>query len=246
MNGVILYEGPSKLDGEPIVVIATGLTKRSRNAKTGDMIQTWILRADVSPVDAVKSGADVSICGHCPHRGDGRGKGRSCYVTVFQAPQNVWRTYKRGGYAHVDAFEAADLFAGRIVRLGAYGDPAAAPFAMWKLAVSRAKGWTGYTHQWRDVDARWASLIMASADSLADMQAAQAKGYRTFRVTAEAGDRLKGLEIVCPASAEAGFKTDCASCRACMGTSSKARASVAIAVHGAGARNFTRQVALAA
>lgn len=246
MNGVILYEGPSKLDGKPIVVIATGLKGKSKNEKTGDMIQTWILRSDVSPTEAVKSGDDASICGDCPHRGNGEGKERSCYVLVFQAPLKVWKTYHRGGYPKVNAMEAAELFAGRMVRLGSYGDPAAAPFAMWKLATSRAKGWTGYTHQWRIADPRWAELCMASADSLQDMQEAHAKGYRTFRVTPYAGEGLKGLEVMCPASEEAGYKTNCESCRACMGTGAKAKVSIVIAAHGFGKKNVERRVAAAA
>ena len=52
-NGVILYEGPSELDGSPIVVIATF---GSKNRKTGkgrkNLIQTWIMRQDVAPWDA--------------------------------------------------------------------------------------------------------------------------------------------------------------------------------------------------
>ena len=51
-NGVILYEGPSLLDGEPIVAILTGLRSSSCNRKTGAMLQTWIMRADVSPAEA--------------------------------------------------------------------------------------------------------------------------------------------------------------------------------------------------
>ena len=41
-NGYILYEGQSMIDGQDIVVIATGFDKDSKNSKTGDMIQTWI------------------------------------------------------------------------------------------------------------------------------------------------------------------------------------------------------------
>ena len=69
-NGVIIWEGASAIDGAPIRVIATGLKTSSHNAKTGDLIQTWILRADMTPQEAVDSGADESICGGCPHRGD--------------------------------------------------------------------------------------------------------------------------------------------------------------------------------
>lgn len=243
MNGVVLYRGPSKLDGKPIVVIATGLKAKSNNAKTGDMIQTWILREDISPTEAVKNGEDYSICGSCPHRGDGTGKGRSCYVTLFQAPLNVWKSYHRGIYPQVDAFTARQLFAGRMVRLGSYGDPAAAPYSMWKVVTASAKGWTGYTHQWKLVSSNWSALVMASADTVHEMQQAQALGYRTFRVSAEVGQVVKGLEVICPASAEAGHKTECASCKACMGTSGKAKASIVIAAHGNGATNFKRKVA---
>ena len=67
--GVVLYEGPSLLDGQPIVVIATGLARLSANPKTGDMVQTWVLCRDVDPFAAIHNGQDVSVCGDCPLRG---------------------------------------------------------------------------------------------------------------------------------------------------------------------------------
>jgi hypothetical protein len=241
-QGVILYEGPSKLDGEPIVVIATGLAKGSTNRKTGAMIQTYIIRSDQSPIEAVASGADVSICGDCPHRGDGTGKGRSCYVNLGHGPRAVYDGYRRGIYPKASAFEAKDLFAGRMVRLGTYGDPTAAPYAMWKVALGKASGWTGYTHQWRVIDSKWRELVMASADSPLDMNEAHDRGYRTFRVTPEAFQNVKGLEIICPASEERGKVTTCDECKACMGTSGKARVSIQIAAHGQGKRHVSRRL----
>jgi hypothetical protein len=240
---VILYEGPSKLDGEPIVVIATGLKGDSKNSKTGAMVQTYILRADIDPINAVRSGADASICGDCMHRGDGAGRKRSCYVTLYRGPRAVYAAYKRGSYPKVDAFTARKLFAGKMIRLGAYGDPVAAPFALWKTAVADAKGWTGYTHQWRSVDPRWCELAMASADSLSDLQQAHAQGWRTFRVTSSAFENIRGLEIICPASEERGKVTNCIDCKACMGTSAKSKASVQIAAHGTGRQHITRKAA---
>ena len=59
-TGYVIYRGPSLLDGAPIVAIATMQTS---NRKTGNMVQTWILREDVSPVEASKAGADASVCG---------------------------------------------------------------------------------------------------------------------------------------------------------------------------------------
>ena len=84
-NGRVLYEGPSMLDGAPIVVIATGFAESSANDKTGAMIQTWILRADLPPHHAFKAPEGASVCGDCPHR-----LNRTCYVRWYTAPLAVW------------------------------------------------------------------------------------------------------------------------------------------------------------
>ena len=234
-NGAVIYRGPSQLDGKPIVVIATGFAKSSDNEKTGGgLIQTWILREDMSPVVATQTGDDASICGDCPHRGTATGAanvGRSCYVEVFKAPTSVWKTYKRGGYPQFAGHSIANLFAGRGVRLGSYGDPAAVPAHVWAGVLDRHAFHTGYTHQWRAFPelAQW---CMASADSASDRAAAKLLGFRTFRVRTLA-QALELGEVVCPASKEAGFKTTCDTCRACGGLTSKARADIVIAAHGA-------------
>ena len=57
-------------------------------------------------------------------------------------------------------------------------------------------------------------------------------GYRTFRVGTPAESMVKG-EFLCPASKEAGQKTNCAACLACGGLSSPNKASVFIPAHGA-------------
>ena len=61
MAGAIVWEGDSLLTGDPIVVVATW---DSKNPKTGDMVQMYILLADVEPHIAVKSGADAAVCGN--------------------------------------------------------------------------------------------------------------------------------------------------------------------------------------
>jgi hypothetical protein len=239
-NGLVIYRGPSMLDGAPIVVIATGLGKASTNGKTGDLVQTWILREDISPAEAVNTGADSSICGTCPHRGtieDGKNVGRSCYVTIFQAPRNVWETYHKGRYpdASGDMMAVRKAFAGKRIRLGAYGDPAAVPLNVWERALWDAAAFTGYTHQWRDCSLGFARLVMASCDNAQDYLDAKAKGYRTFRVRA-AGEALNAREVICPASKEAGVKTNCAACVACGGHGAKAKVDIAIIAHGAASK----------
>jgi hypothetical protein len=66
MKSGIIYKGPSRIDGAPIVVLAT---YSNRNSKTGAVVQTYILREDINPLEASKTGADASICGTCPLRG---------------------------------------------------------------------------------------------------------------------------------------------------------------------------------
>ena len=256
-NGAIIYKGPSMLDGAPIVVIVTGLAQTSKNAKTGDMLQTWILREDVAPNIAIKTGQDGSICGNCPHRGhythDDNGKGfwqrtRTCYVQVHNAPLSVWKAYKRGNYADLtdNADATARLGERRIVRLGSYGDPMAAPRRVWEYLIAFASGWTGYTHQWETVAQepverdQWQKLVMASADNEAQGASAQARGWRTFRVMASGDTHKRASEALCPASKEGGHKSTCAECKLCMGTTTKARKSVSIYVHGSGANAFSR------
>jgi hypothetical protein len=243
-NGAVLWRGASLIDGAPLVVIAVGLANASSNRKTGAMVQTYILRADIDPVAAVRTRADVSICGQCPHRGDpGQARGRTCYVNIGQGPLGVWRAWKRGAYSaaivsnatnEIDTFAFAELGhlgAGRLVRLGTYGDPAAVPTRVWSALTSAAVGHTGYTHQWRACDPMLKRLCMASADSVADAQEAQAAGWRTFRVAMPCDAPRESNEAVCPASAEAGKKLTCAQCLACAGANGR-RGSIVIQAHG--------------
>ena len=59
-NRMVVWEGAGP-DGTPLVVLATGFDKASANGKTGDEIQTFILRADMDPMTALKSGGDTVV-----------------------------------------------------------------------------------------------------------------------------------------------------------------------------------------
>jgi ferredoxin len=237
----VFYHGPSMIDGAPIVAIAK--IDGSRNSKTGAMVQTYILRADVAPAEASRRGLDISICGDCGHRGkyDYKGellaKTRSCYVVLCHGPAGIYKAFKRGVYRDLsaDLGAAADAIAGAIVRLGTYGDPAAVPFGAWQALLARMGACTGYTHQWRRFP-EFAQYCMASCDSDADRTMARALGFRTFRVAPKKGWVKEAGEVLCPASAEAGKRTNCIACKACGGHSAKARADIVIPAHGTGAK----------
>jgi hypothetical protein len=237
--GVILYRGPSMLDGAPIVVIANRITDTSTNAKTGAMVQTFIIRADVDPMTALRKALDSSVCGACMHRPANNG---TCYVNVGRSVASVYGALTRRRYAEPDVDYARailpELFTGLAFRMGTYGDPAAAPFQIWRACTLNVAAINGYTHQWRDKRfAAFKLLCMASADSAADHDDAHAAGWRTFRVKAIGAPSLSG-EVTCPASKEAGQRTVCADCRACGGQSAKARASIVIEAHGVTAKRF--------
>lgn len=240
-NGVVIYKGPSALDGAPIVAIATGLKGKSRNIKTGHMVQVWILRSDVNPLTAANSGADSSICGGCKHRGtveNGQNIGRSCYVTLFQAPRSIYESFTRGIYPEIAQHEFRQYFGGRKVRFGAYGDPVAVPYRVVESVARDTQGITGYSHQWAKCDQRFSKYLMASTDSPAESVWANFLGWRTFRAKTESAPKESG-EIVCPASIEKGKKTSCESCLACGGRNARARGNIVINIHGARSAHFT-------
>ena len=236
-NGAVIYRGPSAIDGCPIVVILTGIRGSSTNPKTGRMVQSWILRDEMHPVEALKTGADRSICGNCPHRPDADGK-RGCYVNPM-GPSSVWRAYRAGRYAAADPHTAAEWILGRRVRFGSYGDPAAAPVGIWRILADAADGHTGYSHQWRTADPQFRHLCMASVESTTEAADAHRAGWRTFRVRSASDDPVRGLEIDCPASDESGKLTTCERCGLCSGSMSGRSnriPSVSIVAHGIGRR----------
>jgi hypothetical protein len=232
-TGYTIYRGPSMIDGADIVAIAT---LHSANGKTGDMIQTWIMRADQPPMEALKTGHDSSVCGECPLRGNGAGKQRTCYVNIGQAPRNIWLTWKAGGYPKATSrLELERIGEGRQIRLGAYGDPAAVPRAVWMSMLDYADGHTGYTHQWKTCDPNWRHVLMASTDSPAETLQAQSEGWRTFRASPRS-DRLSS-EKPCPSATKAS-KVQCIRCpqsRKCNGSGSAP--SIWIETHGSGAKH---------
>ncbi len=232
----IIYEGPSLIDGSPIVAIAQ---VKSGNRKTGDMVQTWILRSDIDPITASRTGADTAICGDCPHKGKpsdkatGWAKDRTCYVNLLFAPNGVYKAYKRGAYQVARVHDdIAAIAKGKGCRLGSYGDPAAVPSYIWESLTRYAEFVTAYTHN--PVNPM-PHKIMTSADNAAQAESAWDKGERTFRVVSDLAQLIKGKEVLCPASDEAGNRATCASCKLCGGNSIKAK-SVAIVAHGSSKR----------
>ena len=229
-NGYILWEGPSPIDGSPLVAI---VTIKTTNPKIGNMAQVWILRRDLNPVDAIANGSDNAICGDCPHRKQSNGV-RTCYVNVGQAPRSIWLAYQRGAYPRLSESSYSTIFSGVKIRWGAYGDPAMLPGVLFTAVNRCAAGHTAYTHQWRQPFASWAvGMMMASCDSVTDYEQAREMGWRTFNVIPVA-TKPTVQSKQCPETVK-GSLAQCATCSLCDG----ARADIFIHAHGTSAKRVT-------
>ena len=227
-QGYILYENDS------IVVIATGITRKSTNKKTGAMIQIYILVRHTHPVEAVKLGLDRAICIDCIHMGTEGFKERSCYVDM-KGPIAVWEAYQRGSYPHITEELYARVFTNRAVRFGTYGEPCLIPLGIIRRIVRVCNRHSGYTHQWANgIDGEYLQYLMASCDRPGDADKAHALGFRTFRVEPTHGASPLPGEIMCPSESRG---HNCVDCKLCNGAVSGAK-SVMITVHGAGARHL--------
>jgi hypothetical protein len=234
---IILYQGASLINGQPIVALAQS---DSTNSKTGNMIQTFILDATVDPLEASRTGRDESICGSCPHRGTpndndkGQATNRTCYVTLAHAPLGKYKAYKKGVYGTTTStlkqIESFGSLQG--VRLGTYGDPCAVPNDIWKALTSKALYSTAYTHAAINP---MPESIMTSTDNLKQSIDAWGRNERTFRVISHVDQLYKRREVLCPASEEMGKRATCASCKLCGGASVNAK-SIAIVAHGTSKR----------
>lgn len=234
-SGVVLYEGPSRIDGEPIAAILTGF-KDGDNKKTGNTLQVWIMRSDIHPHDAKKEGKDFSICGDCVHRKE---YWETCYVNLIRGPISTYHRYKSLHYPKMDK-KYFELLKGRIIRWGAYGDPCAIPLKIIKKYTDMSKGATGYTQQWNtNKNKGYQEYLMASVKSTLGYYdwyyKAQKRGWRTFRTTTPDDFVILENESPCFASKERGELTTCVNCFACNGLSSDKKSKVTF-MHGSPAQ----------
>lgn len=115
---------------------------------------------------------------------------------------------------------------GRYIRFGTYGEPSILPIDLTRTICSIAKSWTGYTHQHKKRP-EFSPFFMASTHNETQEKDASANGWRSFVASPIGIDAL----VSCPASAEAGFKSNCSKCGLCSGTQGKGNKSVVILEH---------------
>ena len=217
------------------------ITERSTNTKLTDrgarsdawpptrgveLPQLWVLPADRHPMDAIKDDGAAAVCGDCPIK-------TACYVGK-QVVSQVWKHSRSNPVTPLhelwrDGTEAW------LLRLGAWGDPAAIPFSLVEDLSIHAKESgirrrTGYTHQWRTADERFRALVMASVEGTAMSPQAWDLGYRTFAAVPDTGEVDTDGHFECPATSMRANRLTCERCGLCNGTESGAK-SVWIRLH---------------
>lgn len=212
-DGALLWLGKSLFNNKELAVVLTGITKFSQNVKTGPMIQSFVIPIDVSPTEAIVTGKDDTVCGNCPLRR------KVCYVNPMGV-NGVYHKLQRGGYPPLNE-EILNYIKIRQLklRITAYGDAAATPIEMWQPIIKAASGATGYTHAWRTCDQRWSKHLMASVEKAEDVNLANSKGWRTYRVK-QTDTAILSSEIACPNSINP--MVQCITCRLCNGASKQA------------------------
>jgi hypothetical protein len=238
-NTFIIYDGPSKLDGGPVVAILTLTSTNKKLVKNkSKLAQVWFLRKDVDPIKASRLGLDKSICGDCAFMGtpnfekeSGQADNRGCYVLLYMRPNSLFKAIPN--LQKISIQEASQLVKGLVLRIGAYGDSGCIDSKLLDPLVKVSKKHLGYTHQWKNPKAGCSTAqTMASVESLKDAITAQKAGYRTFRVITDIKQKADN-EILCPASDESPAITNCSKCGLCNGSTSKSFKNIAIVAHGA-------------
>ena len=117
-NTLCVSDGPSRIDGVRTIVLVSGCDTPSDNGKTDDMLQAYILRADMPPSEAAAIGADETVCGQCAMRPIivkaarlRGGKDIPCYVDKVRGPDGVWQSWNNGNVEYVTPSEAAERIA---------------------------------------------------------------------------------------------------------------------------------------
>jgi len=221
---VVVWEGPSPVNGAPIVGVITNLKDGSENGKTDDMAQMYIMPRDSRPVESIVNGDDAAVCGDCPLRPVAAKIAKSmgdenavpCYVNKGWLGR-LWDSIPNLPRVSPEIIGAFLKRTGLEFREGAWGDPATVPMRVRRL-LNVGRG-TSYTHQWDtdwiDTDVR--DFSMASVQTVDEKNAANELGYRTYRVTS---GNLEPDEILCP---EITSGATCKACGLCAGNRVQAK-----------------------
>ena len=182
---------------------------------------------------------DSSNCMDCPFSSNQSNKVGLCYthkvmqysgfISMLKSILKEFSTYKDiPNYSNEISIPILKFSTNKYIRFGTYGEPSLHPLQLVEKITMVAKNWTGYTHQYFKKPL-YNSFFMASTHS--QMQANIAKHKFNYRSFNAVQDNTSFNAIICPASKEGGFKSNCANCGLCSGNKGKGLKNIVILKH---------------
>lgn len=228
------------LENDNVFVIRKGKTSNKKISDGSDIVQTYTFSKDQWLLATTSSGfgmkkffaMDGTNCLDCPYSGN-QGEG-GCYTHKFNQYVGFLSMLRSIKFSDLTPYDAEkqrqciDMAKDSYVRFGTYGEPSLLPIRLVEYMSDVAKSWTGYTHQWKKVWALpYSKYFMASTHNKEETYKAKLKNYRSFIASTTGTEKA----VTCPASAEAGFKSNCASCGLCSGMLGKGKKDIKILEH---------------
>jgi len=219
---VLIYTGPSRYTGEPILA---WITTKSKNSKTGDMFTLWIV--------ADHGAKSKAACGDCAQRDE------ACYAegTPSMGARSSLKAIRKGSPGTVDArnwtlAEMREAFGAVILRNAGWGDSAALPQPLVVRLHAAAGEVRAYTHDASAVQRR----MMLSVESAAAWTAGKLAGVRMAAVVPSDCGQVGGMPVpngavVCPAISTDG-RVGCDRCTLCSGDDRPTAPHVVFPAHG--------------
>tara|TARA_Y100001937_G_scaffold128792_1_gene208074 strand:+ start:917 stop:1627 length:711 start_codon:yes stop_codon:yes gene_type:complete len=171
-------------------LVFTSVKTESRNTKTGDVYQTYLIdkeRINEKSVFGAK-------CVTCPIVND-------CYVSRDKlAVRSALKKAIKGlgKYKFMTLEKACEYLTNKKLRFGSYGDPSILPLSDIEMITKACKSWLGYTHYWKDIPTQYAKYFMASVENKADKLLANSLGYRAFEVFFDDDILIDDDSVLCP------------------------------------------------
>lgn len=228
------------LEGNNVFVVRKGKTSNGKISDGSALVQTYTFSVQQWALATTSKGfsmkkffaLDKSNCLDCPFSlGNGNG---GCYTHKFEQYigfLSMLRSIKPSDLTPLDADKFLDIVSMSrdcYVRFGTYGEPSLLSFSLVRNMAYASKSWTGYTHQWnKDWAKDYGQWFMASVHSQDEALTASKKAYRSFIATTDGSEDA----VSCPASKEAGYKSNCAKCGLCSGLVGKGNKDVKILIH---------------
>lgn len=192
-----------------------------------------ILQTYTFSIDQVLSKSlinDAKVCFNCPFSfNQNKGRSGGCYthkgLLSFGLKSKLNRLnklYKAGkiqtGYYGIfdKIYKYSLKYPVKFARFGTYGEPTLLPIELMTSLSSIVKKYSGYTHQYMNVDKDYSKFLMSSVHNIFEAIISKSLGYRSFLV----GSDKPANFVLCPSSSTIAKenKLSCANCGLCAGS----------------------------